>query len=66
MGGQIYFCVEQTKLPGDYRLSYARQQTGITLFHVDYVLITDLIVQGFQLDGINLFNSATERVDRWA
>ena len=56
--GQIYFCVEPTKLPGDYRLSYASLQTGITLFHVDYVAITDLIVQGFQLDGINLFNTA--------
>ena len=56
--GQIYFCVEPTKLPGDYRLSYASLQTGITLFHVDYVAITDLTVQGFRLDGINLFNSA--------
>ena len=23
VGGRIYFCVEKTKLPGDYRLSYA-------------------------------------------
>jgi hypothetical protein len=58
LGDQIYFCVEQTKLPSDYRLSYAAQQTGITLFHVDYVAIADLTVQGFQVDGINLFNSA--------
>ena len=56
--GRIYFRVEQDKLPGDYRLSYASLQTGITLFHVDYVAIVDLIVQGFQLDGINLFDSA--------
>jgi hypothetical protein len=55
--GQIYFCVEPTKLPGDYRLSCAFQQTGVTLLHVEYVVITDLIVQGFQLDGISLFNS---------
>jgi len=58
LGGRIYFCVEPAKLPADYRLSYARQQTGITLFHVDHVLIADLIVQGFHLDGVNLFNSA--------
>jgi hypothetical protein len=55
--GQIYFCVEPTKLPGDYRLSYAFQQTGVTLLHVDYVVIADLIVQGFLVDGINAFNS---------
>ena len=31
LDGRIYFCVDKTKLPGDYKLSYARQQTGITL-----------------------------------
>ena len=56
----IYFCVESSKLPGDYNLSYARDPTGVTLFHVDYVLIADLTVQGFQLDGINLQNSARD------
>jgi len=56
--GQIYFCVELKKLPADYKLTYAHMQTGITLFHVDRVLISDLTVQGFRLDGINLQNSA--------
>jgi hypothetical protein len=56
--GDIYFCVEPTKLPADYRLSYACLQTGITLLHVDCVVIADLTVQGFRVDGINLFNSA--------
>ena len=56
--GQIYFCVEKTKLPSDYRLSYACLQTGITLYHVDYVVISDLTVQGFQIDGIAAANSA--------
>jgi hypothetical protein len=59
-GGQIYFCVEKNKLPGDYKLSYAKQQTGVTLFHVEHVRIVDLIVQRYQLDGINLNNSARE------
>ena len=58
LGAYIYFCVEPTKLPADYQLSYARQQTGITLYHVDYATIADLTVQGFQVDGINLFNTA--------
>ena len=56
--GQVYFCVELKKLPADYHLTYAHLQTGITLFHVDRVLISDLTVQGFRLDGINLQNSA--------
>ena len=58
--GRIYFCVEKSKLPGDYKLSYAHEQTGITLFHVEHVRIADLTVQGFQVDGINLSNSARE------
>ena len=37
LDGQIYFCVDLTKLPGDYHLSYAREQTGITLYHVERV-----------------------------
>jgi hypothetical protein len=56
--GQIYFCVEPTKLPGDYKLACCHEQTGVTMFHVDRVVIADLTVQGFQLDGINLHNSA--------
>ncbi len=59
-GGQIYFCVEPTKLPSDYNPSYAGRQTGITLFHVEHVIIADLTVRGFQVDGINLFNSVQD------
>jgi hypothetical protein len=60
VGGRVYFCVGKTKLPGDYKLSYAHDPAGITLFHVEYVLIKDLTVQGFQVDGISLYNSARE------
>lgn len=56
--GVIYFCVEESKLPGDYNLSCAEAQAGITLYHVDNVLIDGLTIQGFQLDGINLSNTA--------
>lgn len=59
-GGYIYFCIEPTKLPGAYPLSFACQPVGITLFHVDRVCISDLVVQGFQLDGINAFNSVRD------
>jgi hypothetical protein len=58
--GHIYFSTkhERTDRPEDYYLTYACKQTGITLFHVDRVAIVDLTVQGFQLDGISLHNSA--------
>lgn len=59
-GGYIYFCIEPMKLPEDYPLSFACERVGITLFHVDRVCISDLIVQGFQLDGINAFNSVRD------
>ena len=59
-GGHIYFCVEWTRLPEDYALTYTGQQVGITLFHVEHVVIVDLTVQGFQLDGINAHNSARQ------
>ncbi len=58
VGGRIYFCVDKTKLPDDYKLSYAHEPTGITLFHVNHVRIADLTVQGFQVDGLSLYNSA--------
>jgi hypothetical protein len=58
VGGYVYFRVERTKLPADYQLTYSRQQTGITLYHVDYATIAELTVQGFQVDGISLPNSA--------
>ncbi len=55
--GAIYFRVQRGRLPANYRLTYAQKQVGITLYHVDYVTISDLTVQGFQLDGINAFNT---------
>jgi hypothetical protein len=60
VAGQVYFCVEQNKVPGDYRLSCPHLQAGITLFHLEQVRIAALVVQGFQVDGISLANSARE------
>lgn len=56
--GSIYFAVEKSKLPGDYKLSYAAQPTGITLYHVDHVIVRNLTIQGFQVDGIAAADSA--------
>lgn len=55
--GYIYFAVEAGKLPPDYLLSYAHDPVGITLYRVQNVTIRNMIVQGFQLDGINALNS---------
>jgi len=57
-GGYLYFCVQPQKLPEDYRLSYAHRPVGITLCQVEEVAIQDLVVQGFQLDGIAAANGA--------
>ena len=51
--GWIYFRVEPDRLPDQYQLTYAKLQVGITLYKVEQVAITNLVVQGFELDGIN-------------
>jgi hypothetical protein len=59
-GGYIYFRTEPGQIPDAYQPSYAALQTGITLYHVRGVEVTNLVVQGFQLDGINAFDAATD------
>ncbi len=59
-GGYIYFRAETGQVPDAYQPSYAALQTGITLYHVHGVEVRDLVVQGFQLDGINVFDAATD------
>lgn len=61
--GQVYFRAEQGKSPkiGDhYKLSYSARPTGITLMHVNNVRIHDIIVRGYQVDGIAAPNSAKD------
>mgnify|MGYP000929366390 CR=1 FL=1 len=63
--GYIYFAVEGSKLPADYPLSYAARPAGISLLAVQNVLIRDLVIQGYHLDGINALNSCQRvRVER--
>jgi hypothetical protein len=52
-GGYIYFRIERDRLIDDYRLWHAGHAVGITLYKVHDVIISDLVVQGFQLDGVN-------------
>lgn len=58
--GHIYFRVEPGKLPEDYALRCAAERTGITLYHVRNVIIRDLVVQGFQLDGVNAHDGVNQ------
>jgi len=53
----VYFRPEVGRFPHDYELSHTTLTVGITLYEVRHVVISDLIVQGFQLDGINAHDS---------
>jgi hypothetical protein len=58
-GAYIYFRVDPDKLPRDYNLSCSARQTGITLYHVHDVVVMNLVVQGFRLDGLNVNDGVT-------
>jgi hypothetical protein len=58
VGPYIYFCTEPGKLPLDYDLACALHPVGITLYEVRNVEIRDIILQGFQVDGINVHSNA--------
>ena len=45
-------------LPQQYDLTYAGHPVGVTLYDVRNVVIADLTVQGYQLDGINAHDKA--------
>ena len=53
----IYFRTEEGKLPRQYDLSFAALPVGITIYEARHIVISDLVVQGFQLDGINAHDS---------
>lgn len=52
-GGEILFATEGNQNPYEYPLRHTGLQTGITLYDVRHVRIENLVVQGFQQDGIN-------------
>jgi hypothetical protein len=61
-GDRIFFRVEKGYVPGMYPLRHAGLQTGITLYNTEHVRIENLIVQGFQQDGINAHELARDCV----
>ncbi|HEY1065182.1 MAG TPA: right-handed parallel beta-helix repeat-containing protein [Pirellulales bacterium] len=50
----IYFRVDKGTNIGDYELSIPGSDVGITLYKVQHVVIANLVVQNFRLDGINV------------
>lgn len=54
VNGWIYFRVEPVTLPQSYALSYTVIPAGLTLYKVENVVISNLTIQGFQLDGVYL------------
>ena len=52
-GSRMYLRVEEDKIPRDYVLTYAARRTGITVLNVEHLVIKDLTVQGFQIDGVS-------------
>lgn len=60
--GKIYFRCESGHIPSLYDPACCGLQTGITLYEVHDVVISNLTVRGFQLDGVNAHDTA-RRVD---
>ncbi|WP_153558537.1 right-handed parallel beta-helix repeat-containing protein [Roseimaritima sediminicola] len=58
--GRIYLRTEPGLGPRNYPLRVTRQTTGITLYDVQHVVIEDLTVRGFRIDGINAADRVTE------
>ncbi|MGD9644403.1 MAG: right-handed parallel beta-helix repeat-containing protein [Pirellulales bacterium] len=56
-GGYLYFRIEEERMIDDYALSCAAETVGITAYKVHDVVIQNLTIQGFQLDGIQVHDS---------
>lgn len=52
-GGAIQVRLDETQSPDRLPLEVTWQTTGITLYDVQHVVIRDLVVRGYRIDGIN-------------
>lgn len=55
-----YFCAEKNRTPREYHLSYTALPVGITLYEIRHVVIRDVVVQGYQLDGVNAHDGVVD------
>ncbi len=53
----VYFRPEPGRMPHQYALSHTTLPVGISLYEARHIVIQDLVVQGFQLDGVNAHDS---------
>jgi len=60
--GNVYFRTEENKLPDDYPLSFTHERVGLTLYEVRNVVVADLVIQGYRLDGVNAHDGASNVV----
>jgi hypothetical protein len=60
----IYFRPAEGRSPDQHAISYCHLPVGITLYEVRGVVVRDLIVQGFQLDGINAHDGVFDAILR--
>jgi len=51
--GSIIFCTRPGEVPQSYGLRGSVEQTGITLYDTSHLVIRDLNIVGYRLDGIN-------------
>jgi hypothetical protein len=51
--GDVYFSIEVGKTIQDYELFEAGHDVGITIYRCEHLIISDLVIQGYRLDGIN-------------
>jgi len=58
--GALHFMADEDKSPYAYDLRYAKHRVGITLYDVHDVVIRNLTVRGYQLDGINAHDNAMD------
>lgn len=56
--GWLYFRPEKGKRPDDYEIDITSLRVGITVTQVQFAVIRGLVIQGYQLDGVALANSA--------
>lgn len=54
----IAFRPQKGRHPTTYNLACARHPVGLGLYEVRHVEVRDLVVQGYQLDGVNAHDSA--------
>jgi hypothetical protein len=57
LAGKINFRVQSGRLPDAYQPACCHLQTGITLDHVHDIVIQNLTIQGFQVDGVAAFDA---------